>query len=50
VTEYGYDGDTQDSRQYCPHGTFVGSWWGPDYLCGLCEDGVPVDDGSRNVS
>lgn len=25
---------------YCVHGTYIGSWWGPDYLCGPCEDGV----------
>lgn len=35
----GYDADVSDSRQYCRHGTFVGSWWGPDYLCPACEMG-----------
>lgn len=35
-----YDGDQSDERQYCIHGTFTGSWWGPDYICGYCEDGV----------
>lgn len=25
---------------YCQHGTFVGSAYGPDYLCGWCEDGI----------
>lgn len=42
-----YDEDLNDERQWCMHGTFIGSWWGPDYLCGLCEDGatllVPVE-------
>lgn len=40
----GYDADVSDPGQYCKHGTFVGSWWGPDYMCGLCEAGFePVD-------
>jgi hypothetical protein len=38
----GYDADVSDSSQYCKHGTFIGSWWGPDYMCGKCEDGVAV--------
>lgn len=37
-----YDEDLNDERQRCLHGTFVGSWWGPDYLCGLCEMGLNV--------
>jgi hypothetical protein len=36
----GYDADHDDPRQYCPHGAFIGSWWGPDYLCGACEQGI----------
>jgi len=35
----GYDADVSDPRQYCRHGTFIGSWWGPDYLCSMCESG-----------
>lgn len=35
----GYDADVTDSSQYCKHGTFIGSWWGPDYLCSWCEMG-----------
>jgi len=35
----GYDADHTDDRQYCRHGTFIGSWWGPDYMCGWCESG-----------
>lgn len=35
-----YDEDLNDDRQRCIHGTFVGSWWGPDYLCGKCEMGL----------
>ena len=42
--ELDYDGDTSDASQYCVHGTFIGSWWGPDYLCGWCEDGVSVEE------
>lgn len=26
-------------RQYCKHGTFIGDPYGPDYMCGKCEDG-----------
>lgn len=39
-----YDEDYQDPEQRCIHGTFIGSWWGPDYLCGYCEDGTSLDD------
>lgn len=38
----GYDADHDDPSQYCEHGSFIGSWWGPDYLCQWCEDGVSV--------
>lgn len=37
-----YDEDLNDSKQRCVHGTFIGSWWGPDYICGLCEEGLTV--------
>jgi hypothetical protein len=39
-----YDGDRQDASQYCEHGKFIGSWWGPDILCGYCESGISVED------
>ena len=39
-----YDGDTNDESQYCEHGTFIGSWWGPDYLCGWCEAGTSREE------
>lgn len=39
-----YDEDLNDARQRCEHGTFIGSWWGPDYLCGYCEDGISVQE------
>jgi len=26
-------------RNYCRHGNFVGDPWGPDYMCGFCENG-----------
>jgi hypothetical protein len=38
----GYDADHNDDSQYCIHGTFIGSWWGPDYMCGWCEEGASV--------
>lgn len=39
--EYGdeWDWDRDDPRQYCHHGKFIGSWWGPDILCFDCEIG-----------
>jgi hypothetical protein len=37
--ELGYDADFGDPKQYCRHGTWIGSWWGPDILCGKCESG-----------
>ena len=42
--QLGYDADHNDPSQFCEHGTFIGSWWGPDYLCGWCEMGVSVDE------
>lgn len=42
--QLGYDADHDDPSQYCIHGTWVGSWWGPDYLCSWCEAGVSVAD------
>lgn len=36
----GFDADMHDPAQRCRHGTFIGSWWGPDYLCGWCESGT----------
>ena len=42
--ELGYDANHNDESQYCQHGTFIGSWWGPDYLCAWCEDGISADE------
>lgn len=39
-----WDWDRNDPGQHCPHGTFIGSWWGPDLLCQWCEDGISVED------
>lgn len=46
-----YISDQQDQEEYlgyddthCEHGTFVGGWAGPDYMCGWCEDGTPYDE------
>lgn len=43
--QLGYDADHSDPSQYCRHGTFIGSWWGPDILCGLCESGLDPCEG-----
>ncbi len=32
----------RNTPEYCEHGTYVGSWWGPDYLCGGCEEGYTI--------
>jgi len=34
-----YDWDRNNSSQYCKHGNFIGSWWGPDLMCFACEMG-----------
>lgn len=34
-----FDWDRNNASQYCVHGTFIGSWWGPDLLCPQCELG-----------
>lgn len=39
-----WDWDFSDESQYCVHGRFIGSWWGPDVLCGYCEDGVSLEE------
>ena len=41
-----YDEDYDDPRQRCRHGNFIGSWWGPDYMCFDCE--MDVVDPSLN--
>lgn len=35
---YGWRGH----RLYCPHGTYVGDPYGPDYMCGVCENGTSI--------
>ena len=37
-----YGEDLSDPHQRCMHGTFIGTPWGPDYICGPCEDGATV--------
>lgn len=44
MSELPYDGDLNDPKQRCRHGTFIGSWWGPDYLCLQCELGDEYGD------
>jgi hypothetical protein len=34
-----WDWDQNDPRQICRHGSFIGSWWGPDIMCFKCEMG-----------
>ena len=29
---------------HCVHGTFVGNWAGPDYMCGYCESGMTAEE------
>lgn len=51
--QYGdeWDWDKSDPRQYCKHGTFIGSWWGPDIMCYHCEIGDDDDeDKSESLS
>lgn len=31
-------------EQYCKHGVNVGTWDGPDLMCGACEEGVSDHD------
>mgnify|MGYP003151441840 CR=1 FL=1 len=42
------DPDNANDRR-CKHGTFLGHEWGPDYLCGPCED-VTTDSEWENLS
>lgn len=35
-----WDRRNQWGEQYCVHGTNVGTWDGPDLMCGWCEDGA----------
>lgn len=35
--QYAYN--HHENFPYCIHGTFIGDPYGPDYMCGLCEDG-----------
>ena len=42
-----YISDQEDQESYlgydathCEHGTFVGGWAGPDYMCHWCEQGI----------
>jgi hypothetical protein len=37
-----FDWDQSRDDQHCQHGTFIGSWWGPDLMCQWCEDGISV--------
>jgi len=38
------DGLVSYDSTHCKHGTFVGGWAGPDYMCGYCEDGISDED------
>lgn len=30
--------ESMNRDYYCKHGTYVGDPYGPDYMCGMCED------------
>lgn len=34
--------DYEYRRDHCKHGSYVGTWDGPDILCGACEDGLSL--------
>ena len=34
-----FDWDQNNPAQRCKHGTFIGSWAGPDIMCHRCEEG-----------
>ena len=34
---------------HCVHGTFVGNWAGPDYMCGPCEMGITDEEWAEEV-
>ena len=51
LTSGEYISDQEDQEEYlgyddthCIHGTFVGGWAGPDYMCRWCEDGVSLEE------
>lgn len=31
--------ELRSSSNYCRHGTYIGTPWGGDFMCGLCESG-----------
>lgn len=39
-----FDWDQSRDDQHCEHGTFIGSWWGPDILCWACEEGITPEE------
>ena len=52
-----YISDQQDQEEYygyddthCEHGTFVGGWAGPDYLCWACEDGISAEEWRETIA
>lgn len=32
--------NTSTGEMYCVHGCYLGTWDGPDYMCGACEEGM----------
>lgn len=36
----GYEDSPDYHPHYCKHGAYVGDPYGPDYMCGPCEDGT----------
>lgn len=41
--EYEEERNRYGRSNYCRHGNNVGSWWGPDLMCGYCEDSEPME-------
>lgn len=37
-----WDRRNQWGEQYCIHGVNIGTWDGPDYMCGACESGSTI--------
>jgi len=37
---HNYDLVWPDNGGYCKHGGYVGDPYGPDYMCGTCENGI----------
>ena len=41
---YDDNGILEPSSCYCEHGTYIGTPYGADHICGYCEDGVTIEE------